>query len=219
VNVGPDFAHARLDGWIHAAFGAHPDGFWLAFGMWVVMTAVMMVPIVAPWLGALWRLGEPNRDPLGVAAFGTGYAVAWGGFSGLMAAVQTGLVSAGLGAPLAASAPRWAGVALLTTGAFQFTRLKEACLKHCRSPFGYFATSWRPGRRGALSMGLRHGLFCLGCCWALMAVALVVGMTDIRIMALLCALMIMETLTPAGPKVARATGVVLLLLGLGFLTG
>jgi len=183
--------------------------FWFAMLMWGGMTAVMMAPIVWPWLRALRGMGA--RLP--VAAFAVGYAVAWGGFSAGMAGLQVGLGSAGVGTPLLTHAPAAAGGALLLTGAFQFTRLKEACLSHCRSPFGYFASHWAPGVRGAVRMGVHHGLHCLGCCWAVMALALVVGMMDLRMMALLMGVMLVETLSPFGARMVRPIGAVMVLLG------
>jgi predicted metal-binding membrane protein len=110
------------------------------------------------------------------------------------------------------SAPHLAGSALMVAGVFQFTRLKDACLSHCRSPFGYFATHWRPGVVGALSMGVRHGIFCLGCCWAIMALALVVGMMDGRMMVVLMGLMLLETLGPTGARLSRPIGVGLMIV-------
>lgn len=189
--------------------GAHEPVFWFVFLMWGGMAAVMMAPIVWPWLSALRKMAPIAQ----VCAFAAGYAVAWGGFSVLMAAVQVGLASAGVGSPLATQAPVAAGGALILTGGFQFTRLKEACLAHCRSPFGYFASHWRPGVRGAVAMGAHHGLHCLGCCWALMALGLVVGMMDVRMMAVLMALMVVETSTPIGARLVRPIGAALMLAG------
>lgn len=187
--------------------------FWFVSSMWAGMTAVMMAPIVWPWLRALARFQPEGAGAGTVPAFALGYSVAWGVFSAVMAAVQQTLLGLGMAAPLRASAPTLAGVALLVTGAFQFTRLKDVCLSHCRSPFGYFAVHWRAGASGALGMGFRHGLFCLGCCWAIMALALVVGMMDLRMMALLMAVMLVETLGPWGTRLSRLLGVGFVLWG------
>lgn len=191
--------------------------FWFVFMMWAGMTAVMMAPVVWPWLRALARF-QPEGAAVGtVPAFALGYSVAWGVFSAVMAAAQHTLLGLGMAAPLRTSAPTLAGAALLVTGAFQLTRLKDACLSHCRSPFGYFAAHWRAGASGALEMGFRHGLFCLGCCWAIMALALVVGMMDPRMMALLMAVMLIETLAPHGARLSRPVGIGLVLWGAGLL--
>jgi len=205
VDAGPGSAD------VHVAHpGLHQElGFWFLVLMWSGMTAVMMAPIVWPWLRALRRMG----DRLPVAAFTVGYALAWSAFSAGMAALQVALTRAGVGTPLLTHAPAAAGGALLLTGAFQFTRLKEACLSHCRSPFGYFASHWAPGVRGAVGMGFHHGLHCLGCCWAVMALGLVVGMMDLRMMAVLMGVMLVETLSPVGARMVRPIGAGMVLLG------
>lgn len=185
--------------------------------MWSGMTAVMMTPVVWPWLAALRRV-LPAGAPRGtVPAFAVGYGAAWLSFSAVMAALQLGLASAGAQVPLSASFPSVAGAALVAAGAFQFSRLKDACLDHCRSPMGFFLSGWRGGVVGALRMGGRHGLFCLGCCWALMALALFVGAMDWRMMMVMTGVMVVETATPLGPAVSRPLGGVLVLCGLGLL--
>lgn len=182
--------------------------------MWLGMTAIMMLPVVWPWLRAFSRHGN---QPAAVSVFAAGYGAAWVTFSTAMALLQIMLTRLDAPPPLTASAPTLAGSALLVTGAFQFTRLKEACLSHCRSPFGDFVAHWRSGLGGALSMGVRHGLFCLGCCWAVMALALVVGMMDVRMMAALMAVMLLETSSPVGARLTRPLGAVLILLGAGMI--
>lgn len=198
----------------HERGSAVEAGFWFVFAMWLGMTAVMMAPVVWPWLRALSRHGARAGA---VPAFTLGYGAAWLGFSIAMTLLHILLTRVDAPPPLTASAPLLAGSALLVTGAFQFTRLKEACLSHCRSPFGYFAAHWRSGLGGALSMGLRHGIFCLGCCWAVMALALVVGMMDVRMMAALMAVMLLETSSPAGARLTRPVGAVLILWGAGLI--
>jgi predicted metal-binding membrane protein len=194
------------------------SSFWFVLLMWSGMTAIMMTPVVWPWLRALRRLGvTPTPHPLTVPAFAVGYAVAWVAFSTGLAALQVSLAAFGRMTPLLAHEPALAGGALLFAGAYQLSRLKRACLTHCRSPFGYFASRWRPGVRGALSMGVRHGAYCLGCCGALMALTLVVGMMDVRMMGIMMAVMIVETSTRLGAAVSRPLGAGLLIWGLGLL--
>lgn len=183
--------------------------------MWLAMTAVMMAPVVLPWLRALGRV----QGPTVLLAFVGGYAVAWTAFSVAAALTQIGLARLGAHAPLTATAPGVAGIALVLVGGFQLTALKDSCLSHCRSPFGYFASHWRPGMRGAWAMGLHHGAFCLGCCWGLMALALVVGSMNLGAMALLMALMLLETLAPFGHRLARPLGLALATWGLLLLLG
>jgi len=198
--------------------GSEPE-FVFVLAMWSAMTAVMMTPVAWPWLRALQRSGPDQAAGHTVPMFALGYSAAWAGFSAVMSGGQLLLMRSGITTPITASAPALAGAALMLAGAFQFTDLKNACLAHCRSPFGYFAAHWRPGARGAVSMGARHGIFCLGCCWAIMALALVVGMMDLRMMAVLMGVMVLETLTPSGAWLSRPIGVVLLLWGLALFLG
>ncbi len=185
--------------------------------MWSGMTAVMMVPVVWPWLRALRRMLPVGAARGTLPLFGAGYAMAWLAFSALMAAVQLSMISVGSGMPVSASPTSLSGMALVAAGLFQFSKLKQACLDHCRSPMGFFLSGWRAGLGGALRMGVRHGMFCLGCCWALMALALFVGAMDWRLMALMTGFMVLETATPLGPAVSRPVGGVLVLSGLGLL--
>ena len=192
-------------------------GFGSRWLMWLGMCALMMAPVVLPWLRAVARLARAEhgggRVPP-VSGFALGYAVAWAAFSAAAAGVQ-GLVAAhALPGPWIAHAPVLAGSALVLAGGFQFTGLKDACLSHCRSPLGYLLAHWRPGLAGAWSLGLRHGAFCLGCCWALMALALVTGAMEPLAMGLLAALMLGETLAPGGLRLVRPIGLALVLAGL-----
>jgi predicted metal-binding membrane protein len=204
----------RLESVIHGESCLAEPGFWFYLAMWLGMTAVMMTPVVWPWLRAL---SKHEGQRASVPVFAVGYGSAWVGFSTVMTLLHIMLTRLDVPPPLTATAPTLAGGALLVTGAFQFTKLKEACLSHCRSPFGYFAAHWQSGLGGALSMGLRHGIFCLGCCWAVMALALVVGMMDVRMMAALMAVMLLETSSPFGARLTRPVGAVLILWGAGLI--
>ena len=192
-------------------------GFAPALVMWTVMTGAMMAPVVWPWLRALRRALPAGAPRATVPVFVLGYGLAWSGFSVAMASAQVVLAAAGATVPVSASVPSLVGLGLVTAGAFQFSRLKHACLDHCRSPLAYFATRWRPGLRGALRMGVHHGVFCLGCCWALMALALIVGAMDVRLMIVMTAVMILETATPMGAALSRPLGGVLVICGVVFL--
>lgn len=205
------------------------------FGMWLAMTAIMMGPVVYPWLRALWRieggsgLGGQGVEPGGrtvvaaaprgqaalvsVVPFAGGYMLAWAGFSALAAALQLSLSAMALPVPFAMDAPVLSAAALGLAGAFQLTALKEACLSHCRSPAGFLLTQWRPGAAPAARLGLEHGLHCVGCCWALMALALAVGMIHLFWMGLLMAVMVAETVLPFGARLTRPVGVALLAAG------
>ena len=170
------------------------------------MTAVMMAPIVFPWLRTLRRQAADRNTPSFVLAFAAGYALAWAGFSAVAAALQLSLAALEVPVPLGLEAPYHSATALILAGAFQFTHFKGACLSRCRSPAGYLLTHWRNGATGHLRMGLGHGLDCVGCCWALMALALVVGMINLVWMALLMAVMVAETTLPFGARLTRPVG-------------
>ena len=118
---------------------------------------------------------------------------------------------------MAASNPHLSGIILLGAGVYQLTPLKSACLAHCRSPLGFLMTHWRDGRGGALRMGLAHGVYCLGCCWALMCVLFVVGVMNLLWVAALTLFVLLEKVGPAPAFIARATGVALVAAGVWFL--
>ena len=182
------------------------------FLMWLAMTGVMMAPVVLPWLRALRRLADGG--PLSsVGPFAAGYAVAWAGFSAALAGVHLALSRMSVPVPFGLEAPALSAAALFLAGGFQFTRLKEACLSHCRSPAGYLLTHWRSGPAGHARLGFGHGLHCVGCCWALMALALVVGMINLVWMGLLMAVMVAETTLPGGGRLRKPVGAVLLAAG------
>ena len=152
----------------------------LMFAMWWVMMVAMMLPSAAPMLLLFARIHRGERAggrsyvPTGI--FAAGYLVAWGGFSALATAAQWGLQQIDLLSPMMATSSRLLAAAILIgAGAWQLTPIKRICLRHCRSPLGFFATSWRRGALGAFRMGLDHGSYCLGCCWFLMALLFVGG--------------------------------------------
>ena len=183
-----------------------------AFGMWLAMTAIMMGPVVYPWLRALWRIEAASVIP-----FAGGYMLAWAGFSAAAAGVHVGLAALSLPVPFAMDAPVLSAAALGLAGAFQLTALKEACLSHCRSPAGFLLTRWRPGAGAGARLGVEHGLYCVGCCWALMALALALGMINLVWMGLLMAVMVAETVLPFGARLTRPVGVALLALAAAIL--
>jgi predicted metal-binding membrane protein len=110
------------------------------------------------------------------------------------------------------------GAILISAGAFQFTSLKYACLQHCRSPFAFFMASWRPGCTGALSMGFRHGLYCVGCCWALMAVMFVGGVMNPLWLVALAVFVLIEKFAPSGCRIGQVTGALLVAAGVYMIT-
>jgi len=183
-------------------------------GLWIVMMAAMMFPSVAPTV-ALYARMTRRRAAAAPLLFTGGYVATWAA-AGLLA---YGLVELGgtlLGDELAwDAAGRWiAGGTLLAAAAYQLSPLKYACLTRCRSPLGFLTSSWRDGLWGAVDMGARHGAWCVGCCWALMASLFAVGVMSLAWMALVAALIAVEKLLPWGAVTTHAMAVLLLVLGI-----
>lgn len=159
------------------------------------MMTVMMVPTVWPWISSFTRLGG---NPL---VFSGGYGAAWLLYSLAAASIQL-LLPHHLPNAVAAAI-------LFIAGAFQFAPIKRACLTHCRNPLTYFLTRWRDGHSGGFRMGFNHGLFCVACCWALMATTLAVGVMSLWWMAALAAVTLAEQVSPWGNAVRITVGVAL----------
>lgn len=154
------------------------------FLMWAGMMVAMMLPSAAPMIltfAAVSRNRRRQERPyVPVAIFVAGYVAIWVAFSVLAAIAQWILHREALLSPAMASSSAWlGGILLLAAGVFQFTPLKHACLAQCRAPFDFIMTRWREGARGAFRMGVEHGLFCAGCCWALMGLLFVTGVMNI----------------------------------------
>ena len=183
-------------------------------GVWIVMMAAMMFPSVAPTVALYARMAR-RTSPVAPLLFATGYLVTWI-FPGLIA---YGISAAGRSAfPTELSwhhAGRWvAGGTLIVAAAFELTPIKNVCLSKCRSPLGFLIGAWRDGLPGALAMGAKHGAWCVGCCWALMASLFALGVMSIAWMAFVAALIAVEKLLPWGRVVTYGTAAVLLTLGL-----
>ena len=212
-----------------ASMGMPMDKPWAAadvfftFLMWTVMMMGMMAGSAAPVLllfGAARAKRTEHGVSLAVFMFGLGYVTVWVGFSACAALAQWALHQTAMLSPaMAASNPRVAGAILLAAGVYQLTPFKGACLTECRSPLGFLMTNWRDGNRGALEMGVRHGLFCLGCCWLLMCVLYVVGVMNLVWVAVLSVFVLVEKIGPAGAVVARVAGALMILVGLLFVAG
>jgi predicted metal-binding membrane protein len=188
-----------------------PLGWFL--GVWTVMMAAMMLPSVSPTVALYSRMSR-SRMPLAPLVFTAGYLVTWAA-AGLLA---FGISDAGrslLGSELSWNrGGRWAaGAVLIAAAVYELTPLKNACLGKCRSPLGFLLGSWRDGRVGAAQMGARHGLWCLGCCWALMAALFALGVMSLAWMAFVAALIAAEKTLPWGRVATHATAAILLVLG------
>ena len=195
------------------------DGPWTALGtlgwflgVWIVMMAAMMFPSLAPTVALYSRMAKDRVAPL---LFTAGYLVTWGA-AGVAAFAIARAGGAIAGDVLAwERAGRWvAGATLLAAAAYELTPLKDVCLRKCRSPLGFLLGAWRDGRAGALGMGVRHGAWCVGCCWALMASLFALGVMSIVWMAVVAALIAAEKTLLWRRVAVYGTGVLLLALGL-----
>jgi len=191
----------------------------MVFVMWSVMMAAMMLPSALPMaltFAALDRGQETGGNRL--VGFVAAYLAVWCGFSLGATLLQWWLQGLGLISAAGASTSAWlAGGLLVAAGAMQFSRLKQACLAKCRTPLGFLMTEWREGAAGAARMGLRHGVFCLGCCGALMLLPFVAGTMNIWWMALLTAIVAVEKLAPRAVRFSQVLGLTLLAGGVGVL--
>ncbi len=219
--IGLLFALAALGWWWTAdrmqgmdeGPGTPPGALGWFVGVWVVMMAAMMLPSVSPTVALYARMARA-RAPWAPLAFTAGYLVTWS------AAGVLGYGVFVLGRDLAGSelawdgAGRWlAGGTLLLAAAYELTPLKYACLAKCRSPLGFLLGRWRDGLSGALGMGARHGAWCLGCCWALMASLFALGVMSIAAMAFVAALIAFEKTLPWERAATWTTAAVLVVLG------
>ncbi len=186
--------------------------------MWAVMMVAMMVPSASPMILTFTtvqrdRLAQGNAV-VPTSIFLAGYVLAWSAFSLIATLAQWGLHQAALLSPMmVATSPVSGGLLLIAAGAYQGSRLKNVCLSKCRTPLGFLLTEWRDGHRGALLMGLRHGAFCTGCCWALMALLFVGGVMNLLWVAAIAAFVLIEKIAPQGWPVARVAGLSLVTWG------
>lgn len=186
--------------------------------MWAIMMVAMMLPSAAPVIllfTSLQRRRKQSARPyVPTVVFLSGYLLLWALYSVLAALVQVGLHQAALLSPMMVTSSAWfAGALLIAAALYQLTPLKTSCLRSCRSPINFLSTEWREGIGGALTMGLRHGAYCVGCCWALMVLLFVAGVMNLLWIAALACLVLIEKLAPRGVWVARASGAILLVGG------
>jgi predicted metal-binding membrane protein len=183
--------------------------------MWAIMMAAMMLPSALPMLLQFTNLARRHGERERGWAFVGAYLLVWLGFSMAATALQWCLQAAGWIDPMAASHSPWlTATLLLLAGIYQFSPLKHVCLARCRTPIGFLLGEWRPGASGAFVMGLRHGLFCLGCCWALMALLFVGGVMNLTWVAALAIAVALEKMLPRGVQLAAVLGLVLIGAGI-----
>jgi predicted metal-binding membrane protein len=193
-----------------------PGQLWLTFLMWSVMMVAMMLPSAAPMVTMYARMAEGDGSParLRVWLFAGGYVAAWTAFSAVATVLQAGLDQAAMLTGAMRVAPLMGGVILAVAGAYQLSPLKRSCLRHCQSPIGFLMSHWRDGRVGAIAMGLRHGAFCVGCCWMLMALLFVAGVMNLLWVAVLTGFVLIERVTRWGQVLATISGFALIAGGL-----
>ena len=184
----------------------------LAAATWMVMMIGMMAPSALPFLTTFAVMARRRgENPLLLTSmFLFGYLFVWTGFSAIAAAVQLALHATSLLSHKSASLdPLLGGALYIAAGAFQWTPVKHACLRNCRSPLGFLISEWRDGVGGACRMGLVHGAFCVGCCWLLMLVPFAAGVMNLGWMLAITILVLLEKALPARDGLARAAGAVL----------
>jgi predicted metal-binding membrane protein len=191
------------------------------FAMWSAMMAAMMVPGASPMVSAFATINRRRRQRsapyVPTAVFLLGYLIVWTGFSLAAVALQWLLQKSGLLTTMMQSASHyWSAALFFAAGVYQFSPLKQRCLAYCRTPDSFILSEWRDGAPGAVVMGLRHGLFCLGCCAALMVLLFAVAVMDLRWVAVLTVLVMAEKLLPGAAFWRVAIGVGLMAAALGF---
>jgi len=198
--------------------GADLGGLGWYLGIWVTMTAAMMLPATAPMMIVFGRVSRERARSRSVPAaptwvFLAGYLVAW---------TLYGLVAYGLDHGPRSAAPHllsWiqgerypAGIALVVAGLYELTPLKRACLRHCRRPLHFVHAGWRDGTAGALRMGSEHGLYCIGCCWGLMLALFALGVMSLTWMAVIASVIFVQKVLPVGERLAPVVAAALVAL-------
>lgn len=207
------------------AMGAAPwsAATWLLIiGMWWIMMIAMMIPSAAPMILLHARVvrharkGREDAAPVPSGAFLAGYLAVWLGFSLAAAALQFLAGRVGLfSPPMMWVVNVWLAAGLLVAaGLYQLSPLKRACLEQCRAPAEFLSRMWRPGRLGALRMGVTHGAYCLGCCWGLMALLFVGGVMNVYWIVGLAIVVLIEKLLPRGDRLSLVIGPLLVVAGL-----
>jgi predicted metal-binding membrane protein len=211
-----------------ASWMMEPEWDWtcalLLFAMWEAMMIGMMLPSAAPTLLLYAAVVRKSQDSAGtrlrVCAFACGYLAVWTLFSAAVTPLQRMLSDLMLLSPMMElQSHLLSGVILILAGLYELTRFKRSCLKHCRSPAELIVDQFRPGTMGALRMGFEHGLYCLGCCWALMLLLFVGGVMNLWVIATISLFILFEKLAPFGMRAGRFGGALLILAGFWAILG
>jgi predicted metal-binding membrane protein len=190
--------------------------------MWWVMMVAMMLPSAAPTIllaAAINRRSRAERPPFGATgAFAAGYLLAWLLFSALAVAAQWWLQADGLLSLMMRSSSKYlTGGLLLAAGLWQFTSVKRACLRQCRSPVEFLTRRRKPGNEGALAMGLEHGIYCVGCCWVAMTLLFVGGVMNPYWIVALALYVLVEKLFPYGERIGQLAGIAMIIAAVAVL--
>ena len=210
----------KVDMWM-PPMGSSPWAGWdffMLFAMWAIMMIAMMTPSTLPMVTMFATLNQKRRRAskpyTQTFVFLSGYLVAWTGFSVLATGLQWLLHTEGVLNPMMNSrSSLTSGIILVVAGIYQWTPAKDACLNFCRTPLGFLMSEWREGRVGALVMGVKHGAFCVGCCWALMLVLFAVGVMNMLWVALIAAFVLIEKVTPFPRYLRLLSGLALVAWG------
>ncbi len=199
--------------------GTNPGALGFYVVTWVVMMAAMMLPSAVPMVTGYSRLERDRRDAVRVgssAAFAVGYLIVWTGFGLVAYGIFEMFRDLSIGWLRWDRGGRWvAGAVLLAGAAYQLSPAKQACLRRCRATIPFLTREWRDGRRGALRMGFLHGVWCSGCCWALMVALFSLGVMSVTWMALVAAAVAAEKLLPWPRITVHTVAACLAALGVG----
>jgi predicted metal-binding membrane protein len=219
--TAPDASMAAMI-WPHPVDWSSGDAV-LMFAMWAVMMVAMMTPSVAPMVLVHARVARHARErekPFAATGwFIAGYLLAWTGFAAVATAAQWALEFAMLLTPTMTVGNTIGGAVLIAAGLYQWTRLKNACLKQCQSPLVFIQRHGLPADvRGSLVLGAQHGIYCIGCCWALMLLLFVGGVMNLLWIAGLAVFVLLEKVLPACELLSRAAGMSLIAAGVWLVT-
>lgn len=199
------------------AMSSAPAPFSLTVTMWAVMMVGMMLPSALPMILLFTAVQRRQGDKpvLMTSTFAAGYLLIWGGFALVAAVLQTELGRGALLSPsLTFVSTRLAGLTFLLAAAYEFSPLKNRCLTQCSSPIGFISSHWQPGVAGAFRMGLSHGTFCVGCCWALMLLLFTAGVMNLLWVAALAGVVLVQKILPYPRMATTMAGTVLAVMGL-----
>ncbi|NQZ79812.1 MAG: DUF2182 domain-containing protein [Colwellia sp.] len=194
----------------------------MLFVMWSIMMIGMMLPSATPVILLINKLNQQRKTRQApfthTLFFISGYLLAWIFYSALITLIQWWLHHLSILSAMMISANHiFSGILLLIAGLYQWTPYKQKCLQLCRSPLSLLTTQWQEGINGAIRLGFKHGQYCLGCCWFLMALLFVTGVMNLKWIFILTLLVLVEKCLPKGDVLGKGLGILLVLLGINTL--